>query len=148
MSDQLNGASTLLVTSPNILPPYATRGLHQTITPIAASKNFRRTVNGVLKNLAPSQFRKFVSTITCDEMDSPGLDGVFPGLVLTINCAAELAFLTQGGSPVRPVVAGSLRTDGAFTFYRPVLTMEVTDYRLSLNEWERVVGWQLDLEEQ
>jgi hypothetical protein len=148
MSDSLNGASTLLVFTPNVLPPYASRSLHQALTVIAASKNFRRTVNGTLVSLAPSQFHKYASTITCDDMDSPGLDGVFPGAVFTVDCAEELSYLTQGGTPDRPVVPGSSRTDGIFTFYRPVLTMEVIDFKLTLDEWQRVVGWQMDLEEQ
>ncbi len=147
MSDQLNGASTLLAFSPNVLPPYASRALHQTVDPIQPSKNFRRTVNGALVNLAPSQFQKFKSIVTCDDMDSVGLDGVWPGAAFTVDCAVEFCFLTVGGTPARPIVAGSERTDGAFTFYRPVLSMTVIDYQLRLDEWGRVLGWQIELEE-
>lgn len=138
---------TLLVISPIGLPSYAARGIKQTLANSASSQNMRRTVNGQMVNLAPSQLQKYKSTLTCDDMESPALDGIWPGATLTINCITELAYLTAGGSPQRPVVSGSARTEGSFSFYRPVLTMMVVDFKIETDEWGAKVGWQAELEE-
>lgn len=139
-------AETLLVISGVGFAPWAAAGLKQTLTLIDAAKgHLARTVNGRLVDLTPPQFAKYRSTITCDDRDTPLFDGVFPGLEVTVDCVAELAYLT-GGAPVRPVVAS--RTAGAVTFYRPRLDMMVTDWQTATDEWGAIVSWQLDLEEQ
>ncbi len=138
---------TVLVITGAGLTPYSARGITQTLTPINEAGALRRTVNGTLINLAPAQFRKYASTISCTTMDAPALDGVFPGDVLTIDCLPELPYLTSGGSPSRTVVSGSSRTEGDYTFYRPQLTMTVKNFSISTDEWGAAVGWQLDLEE-
>lgn len=137
--------STLLVLAPIGLPPYAARGARQTLKPIAAARALRRTVNGELLDIAPAQFTKYETEITCTDFDSPAVDGVWPGMVLTLDCVAELAYLTTGGTPQRPVVAS--RTDGAFTFYRPQLVVMVTDWSIDENEWGRAVTWSIHAEE-
>jgi len=38
------------------VPPYSARGLTQTLTPIAAAANMRRTINGELLDLSAGQF--------------------------------------------------------------------------------------------
>jgi hypothetical protein len=139
--------STLLVLAPIGLPPYAARGARQTLKPINASKMQRRTVNGELLDLAPAQFTKYETEITCTDVDSPATDGVWPGLILTLDCVAELAYLTAGGTPQRPVVAGSSRVEGAFTYYRPQLVVMVTDWSIEENEWGRAVAWSIHAEE-
>ena len=149
MSD--NGPTELLVITPIGVPPYSIRNASQQLQPSRASVNMKRTVNGALINLAPPQLRKYTSTISCTDMDSPALDGVMPGDTVTIECISELSYLT-GGSPQRPVVVssdglGSPRIDGDFTFYRPLLVMLVTGYEVSTDEWGAMVAWKLDLEE-
>jgi hypothetical protein len=138
---------TLLEISGIDLPHYATRGLTQTLEPIDQAKQTRRTVNGSLKDISAPQFQKYKSTITCTDQQNPGLDGVWPGLQVTVDCVAELSYKTSGGSPDRPVVTDSSRTDGDWTFYRPRLTMRVTSYSTQTDEYGASVGWQLDLEE-
>jgi hypothetical protein len=66
---------------------------------------------------------------------------------VTVDCVAELSYKTAVGSPDRPVVTDSSRTDGDWTFYRPQLTMRVTSYSTQTDEYGAAVGWQLDLEE-
>ncbi len=138
---------TLLVISPNGVQPYSARGLTQTLEPIAAAINQRRTVNGALLNLAPTQFQKYKSKISCSDILAPPIDGMFPGLAVAVSCVAELAYLTIGGAPQRPVVAGSSRVEGAFTYYRPQLAMMVTGFSEAEDEYGARVAWSLDLEE-
>lgn len=126
--------------------PYAVRGLTQSLDPIQASSQLRRTINGNLKDLSGDQFRKFKSTITCGDMRAPALDGVWPGKVLTVDCAAHLSYET-GGSPSRVVVPGSSFTEQGFVYYRPRLTMRVVSYNTSEDEYGAVNSWTLELEE-
>lgn len=144
--------STLLVISGVGVPPYSARGLSQTLEPIDAASQLRRTVNGDLVDVAPSQLRKYRSTITCSDQQAPAFDGLWPGELVVVQCVAELSYLTAGGAPgrdVAEVATGELatRTEGDFTFYRPELIMRVVRFRQQLDEWEAVVGWTLELEE-
>lgn len=138
---------TLLTLSGDLLPPYSTRGASQTLEPIDAAANMRRTVNGALKDISFDGFRKYKSAITCSDQRVPALDGVWPGLTLTVGCVQELCYKTLGGTPSRPVVSGSSRVEGAYTYYRPQLTMKVMGYQTTLDEWDATVGFTLNLEE-
>ena len=140
------GQSTLLVLAGIGLPPYAARGLHQTLEPAAAGVNMRRTVNGGLVNLAPPQFAKYKSRVTGNDQQPPAIDGIFPGLPVTVDCIAELAF-TASAAAERPMVPGSDHVEGAFTFYRPQLEMLITGFSVDTDEWGAQISWTLDLEE-
>lgn len=136
---------TLLVLSGMGIPPWSARGLTQTLEPIDAAAQLRRTVNGALVDVAQTAFRKYKSTITGGDQQPPALEAIWPGTELTVDCIAELAYETMTGSPAR-TVAGT-RTEGDFTFYRPRLTMKVTGFQISTDEWGAKVGWTLSLEE-
>ncbi|MES2845643.1 MAG: hypothetical protein V4747_11490 [Pseudomonadota bacterium] len=129
------------------LTPYSARGLSQTLEPISQAASMRRTVNGSLIDLSAPEFRKYQSQIRCNDLDAPALDGVWPGQLVTVDCVAELSYLTSGGSPARTVVSGSSRTVGSYTFYRPQLSMRITGFQTQYDEWGAEVGWSLDLEE-
>jgi len=139
---------TLLVISGPGLPTYAARGLSQTLDPIDAAGAIARTVNGGLIDLSPVQMRKYKSTISCADQEAPALDGVWPGMPVTVDCVSELGYLTAGGSPQRTVVSGSSRTAGLWTYFRPQLDMMVISYSTNTDEWGAAVGWSLELEEQ
>jgi hypothetical protein len=139
-------SDTLLEISGMGIAPYSARGLTQTLTPIGAASVQRRTINGALDDLSRDQFRKFASKISCTDQTTPAIDGIWPGMELTVDCVVELVAPT--GSPLsRTPVPGSQRMIGAFTAYRPRLTMRVTNYNASLGEYEGDVQWELDLEE-
>lgn len=150
---------TVLTLSGVGVPPYSARGLTQSLAPIGASQQMRRTINGNLRDFSQSQFRKYGSTISGDDQQPPACDGVWPGRIVTVGCIVELAVQgvepeTETGSDSeapfvfgRPAVAGSVRTESGFTFYRPVLTMMVTGFNQGRREWEAGVSWSLDLEE-
>jgi len=142
---------TLLRLDPIGIPPYSARGITQSLELIDAASQMGRTVNGTLIDLSEPAFRKYRSTITCTDQQQPALDGVWPGQVLTVDCAAELSYLTSGGSPARPLASNTddpaTRTEGNFTFYRPRLTMMVVSYRTDFDEWGAAVNWSLELAE-
>lgn len=140
-------SSSLLVISGEGTPEYSVRGLTQTLEPIDAAKNLRRSVNGNLIDLSASQFKKYRSTISCEDVDSPAFDAIEIGDTVTVDCVAELAYKTSGGSPSRTVVPGSLRVSGDWTFYRPRLTMVVTGKSQETDEYGAAVSWTLELEE-
>lgn len=138
---------TLLVLSGNGVMPYSARGLSQTLDLIAGASQNRRSINGALVDLSQPQFRKYASTITCTDQNAPALDGIWPGMQLTVDCIAELSFKTAGGVQTRTAVPDSSRTEGAFTIYRPRLTMRVMAFNTNQNEYEASVAWSLQLEE-
>lgn len=137
---------TLLVLSGIGIPDYSARGLTQTLEPIEAAVSLRRTINGGLVDLSFAQFRKYKSTISCQDQEPPAIDGIWPGHVVTVGCVAELSY-PSGGSPARPAISGSTRTMGAFVFYRPQLQMRVTAFSVNRDEYGAAVQWQMDLEE-
>jgi hypothetical protein len=144
-----SGADTVLTISSfgNML--YQARGLTQTLETITAASQLERTINGNLIDVSAAQFRKYQSQISVSsEVDAPPLDGVYPGMEVTVGCAVELSYPTgKSGSPHRTEVSGSSYSQNGFTFYRPLLTMLVKDVKTNLDEWGRKVGWTVDLEE-
>jgi len=129
---------------------YQARGLSQTLTVIAAATQQERTINGTLTDVSAAQFRKYASKIIVpSDVNAPPLDGVFPGMIVTVQCAVGLSYLTSGGNGPhhRPEVSGSVYTEGAYTFYRPELEMMIKTVETQFDEWKNVVGWTLDLEE-
>ena len=139
---------TVLAIAEIDVPPYSARGVSQTLQPIGGAGRMRRTVNGTLVDVSASQFRKFQSTITCTDQDSPALNGVWPGMTLTVDCIPELSYQeATDATAARTVVSGSSRTANGFIFYRPQITFKVVDYRISTDEYGASVGWVLDLEE-
>jgi hypothetical protein len=140
--------TSLLTLSGMDVTPYSARGLKQTLEPIDAAGNLRRTINGTLNDLSLVQFRKYRSTISGEDQQPPALEGVWQGVTVTVGCVAELAYLTGlAGAPHRTVVAGSSRVEGSFTFYRPQLDMRITAFQVERDEYGAVDSWSIDLEE-
>jgi hypothetical protein len=139
--------STVLKISAVGMSPYAARGLTQTLNPIDQAKDLRRTINGELVDFSVEQFRKYASVISGNDQMPPGVAGIWPGRDVQVECIAELYFVTLGGAAERPIVDGSERTEGPYTYYRPVLDMRVMDFNQSFDEWDAQVSWSLTLEE-
>lgn len=140
----LNGAVGGQVT------PYSVRGATQTLDLIMDNpmgSQIHRTINGGLMDLTYDQFRKYKSTISCNDQQVPAFDGAKQGQVMQVDCCAELSYLTIGGTPARDVVTGSSRVEGDYTFYRPQLDMMIVSFRYSFQEWEAQYQWSLELEE-
>lgn len=144
---------TLLVLTPLsgntalTLTPYAARGLTQKLEVIdGPGAQIRRDVNGFMRNLSDSRFRKYRSTISCRDGETPCLDDAWIGEIVDVSCAVELNFPT-GALPQRPAVVGSVRTQAGFTFYRPLLTMMVASITNDFQEYAAINGWSITLEE-
>lgn len=154
--------NTVLTLSGVGVPEYSARGLTQTLQPIDSAAQLKRTINGVLRDFSSPQFRKYSSTISGTDQQPPACDGLWPGQLVTVGCIAELA--VQGEAPStdtgseatsealsealgRTPVAGSIRSESGFTFYRPILNMLVVGFSIERDEWEAQVRWSMDLEE-
>lgn len=136
------------------LPPFSTRNCTQTLEPIAGIGGggnvlgtlIRRDINGQLVDLFPKQFRKYASLVTCKDVQSVSIDSGWFGQTVEVYCAIELSYL-MGGAPGRPVVPGSSRNEGHYTYYRPLLIMKVVDIKNAFAEWQHDYSWQLGLQE-
>lgn len=137
---------TLLSLSGIGVPPYSGRGLTQTLEPIDQAANLQRTINGFLLDLSTAQFRKYKSTISGADQRPPSCDGVWPGQEVVVDCIAELAY-PYAETAQRDEVSGSSYEEAGFVFYRPQLTMIVTGFQSSQDEWGATVSWSMTLEE-
>jgi len=126
--------------------PWSLRGATQTLEHVEAATQLRRTVNGSLIDISATQLRKYKSLITGSDQLPPAFDSKWPGMLVTVDCSTELSYLT-GGSAGRPVVSGSSRVDGAYTFYRPQLTMRIVNFQSTHDEYAAKTAWTLELEE-
>jgi hypothetical protein len=145
---EANGSDSSLFKMTGVgMPPYATRGITQTLAHIGGAAQIHRTINGDLADFSFDQFRKYVSTVSATDQRPPALDGVWPGLEVTVECAHALAYLTAGGAPARTPVPDSSFTEGAYTFYRPILQMRITGFDGSFDEWQAGESWSITLEE-
>lgn len=143
-----SGADTVLSISGLGGFQYQARGLTQTLSVIKQASQSMRTINGVLRDISNHAFRKYASEITCQDINAPPLDGLYPGMVVTVQCAAVLCYKTGNqGSPHRQEVSGSSWSLGAFTFYHPVLSMMVMNLDENFEEWKSDFQWKLGLEE-
>jgi hypothetical protein len=140
-------SSTILRISEAALSPYASRGMSQTLNMIDATADLRRTVNGELRNFSDTVFQKYAAQITGRDQRPPSIDGVWPGRIVTLESMAELSYVTAEGSATRSVLTGSSRVEGTLTFYRPVLTMMVTAFDQTFDEFNAAWDWNISLEE-
>jgi len=132
------------------LPPYAVRGLKGTLAPIAVAQGdaiLRRTVNGTLVDISAPQFRKYRLDATGEDQQPPALDGIWPGMQVSVHCHVELAYHTATGSAGRSAVPGTVRVEGDYTFYCPLLECRVVEYQSERAEWEAQYTWAISLEE-
>lgn len=136
----VNNDYTLLILDGMGVPLYSARGLTQSLTPIDQAFSQDRTVNGVLIDTSYSQFRKYASQISCTDLKTPRMDGIWPGQQVYVSCVCELCY-PIGGSASRAVVLGSSRIENGFVFYRPLLQMMLGKASASKAEYPGSVQW-------
>lgn len=130
--------------------PWSARQLRGRLTPVAQAQGddkLARTINGTLVDLSAPQMRKYRLEVAGSDMAPPALDGIWVGMEVAASAHVELAFLTEGGSPERTPVDGSVHFDGAYTYYCPQFYMRVVSFQIERQEWAAVVDWSLVLEE-
>jgi hypothetical protein len=142
MSDE-----TLLVLSNIAFPLGSARGISQSNRFIGALAKPRRTINAVMADVSDAKFRLYEITLTCSDQRPPTLDDTWIGATGTLDWCAEMVFVTHTGSPSRPIVEGSERTEGSFTFYRPRSNVVLMDMSDNFAEWEAGREWMLKFEE-
>jgi hypothetical protein len=156
------------------LPPESARNCIQELSPIANGE-FKKTINGDLLFMETSERKRYKSTITCKDVNSPIVDSIWVGSQISVGCIQNL---WQSFNPmeiklrlIRPPVDGSvcvvnnfgepikfylednevtLHTtyeEKIFVCFRPWMTMRVIDFSLETNEWGMSGGWKLNLEE-
>jgi hypothetical protein len=130
--------------------PYSARALKGTLSLVDAAKGndkLARSVNGTLIDISAPQMRKYRLEVSGDDQAPPALDGLWVGMVVHVACHVEMAYLTATGFAGRTPVAGSSRTEGNFTYYRPQFIMMVVEHQIERDEWGADVPWSLALEE-
>ncbi|MDR2107812.1 MAG: hypothetical protein LBO73_04860 [Holosporaceae bacterium] len=157
------------------LPPESARNCQQELSPVPNGE-FKKSVNGNLLFLETAERRRYRSVISCRDVNSPLIDGIWVGSQLTVGCIQNLwQSINRGESKIkliRPAVDGSVcvvnrigkpirffksGTDGVelrrplgervFVCFRPWLTMRVINFSLETDEWGMSGGWKLVLEE-
>lgn len=153
-------------------PVGAARGISQTID-LVSNGELRRTVNGDLKDITRQQNRKFISSISCSDTESPTIQGIWKGTQLVVECIQPFRQLIDPaglvGNLIRTPVTGSVfgraanndkvlptsvvglvatfPTNVVMVEYRPILTMMVSDISEDKDEYGAVEAWSLSLEE-
>ncbi len=145
---QVDQYGTLLVISERGMPVYSARGLRVSLEPIEQSRQTKRTVNGGLVDLSQTPFHKYALEIAGSDLWAPPIAALYPGASLTIQWPDELYYTTGTGATAgRTGVTGSYRTDGAFSFYRPIFSVLVTEFSNEFDEWDATHSWTLRAEE-
>lgn len=139
------GVPELLTLSGQGISPYAIRGVQQSYDWIEQAKQVKRTINGKAKDLSLAQFRKLLTTVSCNDQAPPVW--IPPGTLLTVGCAAYMSYKTVGGSAQYTAVSGSSHVDGDYTFYRPSVAMILRELTIDADVWQAGVNWSMTLEE-
>jgi hypothetical protein len=156
------------------LPPESARNCQQELSPIPNGE-FKKSINGTPLFLETSERRRYKSVISCKDVNSPLIDGIWVGSQITVGCIQNLWQAIPSGELeielIRPAVEGSIcvvnelgdpikfqLTDNKvelyriynekiFVCFRPWMVMQVTNFLLETNEWGMSGGWKLFLEE-
>lgn len=158
------------------MPPESARNCTQEISPIPNGE-FRETVNGERIFLKSNDKKRYRTTIICKDLNSPLIDKMWVGSQINVGCIQNLWQAIDAGKTevtlVRPPVKNSVgvineegipvrfqlssegnkvtiekpRETKVFVYFRPWLTMQITNFRLETNEWGMSGGWRLDMEE-
>lgn len=131
------------------LPLFSSYNCEQSIDYIPAATNTERDLNGYLIDLTRPELRKYTTTIQCNDVMMPiSMDGIWPGMPVTINCICQFVYPING-TPQRPVVPGSTyyTPDGQFIAYMPQLSCLIDNFSNKFDEWGAKVGWTLKASE-
>src|SRR5689334_9588440 len=101
MALDTTGTILTLRDSVSLLPLYSARGLRESMDYIDGAMFQGRTVNAEAVNLALSRFRLLRLTLSATDVRPPSMDAIYPGRIVTVECAGVFNYPTAGGSPGR-----------------------------------------------
>lgn len=155
-------------------PPESARNCIQELYPIPNGE-FKKSINGNLLFLESTERKRYKSVISCKDINSPIIDGIWIGSQINVGCIQNLwQFINVGEMKIRliraPVKESVFAVNNAgepirfnlideevcleqayhekiFVCFRPWLTMKVIDFSLETNEWGMSGGWKIILEE-
>jgi hypothetical protein len=125
---------------------YQGRDLQQTYNIIDAATDQERDVNYQLVDCSNPAARQYATTISCTDRRPPPFDNIWPGMEVTVSCAAPFC-VVEGQQPGREYVCGSELLENGFMFYLPILYMMVRKISWNMREWRADTGWTFSLEE-
>jgi hypothetical protein len=156
------------------LPPESARNCIQELYPVPNGE-FKKSVNGNILFLESSERRKYKSIISCKDVNTPIIDGIWIGSQITVGCIQNLwqsispgetkiklirpavdksvCAVDKYGEPVKFYISDNEVTlqntyeNRIFVGFRPWLTMKVINFSMETNEWGMTGGWNLTLEE-
>ena len=156
------------------LPPASARNCIQELSPIPNGE-FRRSINGGMLFLESTERRRYKSVISCKDLNTPIIEGIWIGAHVNIGCIQTLSQSIRPGEHsaklIRPAVNGSInvvdksgnpikfdyyndevsitapRKDPIFVHFCPWLLMQLIDFSMQTDEWGMTGAWKLALEE-
>ena len=156
------------------LPPESARNCVQELYPIPNGE-FKKSINGNLLFLESTERRRYRSVISCKDINSPIIDGIWIGSQINVGCIQNLwqsinigetktglirppvndsvSVVNSAGKPIKfslidnEVILERTHQEKIFVCFRPWLTMKVVDFSLETNEWGMSGGWKIILEE-
>jgi len=156
------------------LPPESARNCVQELYPIPNGE-FKKSINGNLLFLESTERRRYRSVISCKDINSPIIDGIWIGSQINVGCIQNLwqsinigetktglirppvndsvSVVNSAGKPIKfslidnEVILEQTHQEKIFVCFRPWLTMKVVDFSLETNEWGMSGGWKIILEE-
>jgi hypothetical protein len=165
---------TNLILGVSGLPPESARNCQQELSPIPNGE-FKKSINGDLLFLETHERKRYKSIITCKDINSPIIDGIWVGSQISVGCIQNLWQAINPGELkahlIRPAVEGSVCAvnnlgdaipfklidnvvelnktydEKIFLCFRPWLTMRVINFSLDTDEWGMSGGWKIILEE-
>ena len=156
------------------LPPESARNCIQELYPIPNGE-FKRSINGDMLFLESTERKRYKSTISCKDLNTPIIDGIWVGSKVNVGCIQHLWQSISPGDTattlIRPAVDSSIcvidksgnplkfnysnniisiyktHQERIFVCFRPWLAMQIIDFSMETNEWSMSGGWKLVLEE-
>lgn len=156
------------------LPPESARNCVQELYPIPNGE-IKKSINGNILFLEATERKKYKSIISCKDINTPIIDGIWIGSQINIGCIQNLwqainpgkqsiqlirpavnnsvCAIDKFGNPVEFTIDGDEVTltkthdERIFICFRPWLTMKVIDFSMETNEWGMSGSWKLITEE-
>lgn len=123
-------------------PDYCCRGVDVEVTPISASKQFRRDVNGTLRDVSDPVFHKYQVKVSGTDQQFPDFGGIWPGASLTLTTPMVW------GSSATGFTGATAPAGYGYTGTAVKIVGRVTDFSTNMNEWTADKSWSFTVEEQ